>query len=79
MLGADQRPGFHFSNIKERREHRFPFSLLLPLLGNKISGFVVLFFLKQNTSLYDVKAVLQEGASQKIKRGLEAAKTKSGA
>lgn len=75
MLGADQRPGFHFSNIKERREHRFPFSLLLPLLGK----FVVLFFLKQNTSLYDVKAVLQEGASQKIKRGLEAAKTKSGA
>lgn len=79
MLGADQRPGFHFSNIKERRKHSFPFSLLLPLLGNKISGFVVLFFLKQNTSLYDVKAVLQAGPSQKTERELEAAKNKSGA
>lgn len=79
MLGADQRLSFHFSNIKERREHSFPFSLLLPLLGNKINGFVVLFFLKQTTSLYDVKAVLQAGPSQKTKRGLEAAKNKSGA
>lgn len=67
MLGADQRLEFHFCNLK--RECSFPFPLLLLLVGNKVNGFVVLFFLNRNTSLYDVKAVLWAGPSQKPRSG----------
>lgn len=74
MLGAGQSFSFHFSNTEERREHSFPFSLLFSLLANKINGFLVVFFLKENRTLCDGRVVLQAGPNQKTKRELETAK-----
>lgn len=77
MLDTDQRLSFCFNKIKERKEHTFPFSLLLPFLGNKINEFFGLFLLKQSISLNTVKKVLQAGPSQKSKRRLDVAKKKT--
>lgn len=74
MLGANQSSSFRFSNTKERREQSFPFSFLFSLLANKINGFLVVFFLKENRTLCDGKAVLQARPNQKTKRELETAK-----
>lgn len=74
LLGADQSSSFHFSNTKERREQNFPFSVLFYLLANKINVFLIVFFLKENRTLCDGKAVLQTGPNQKTKRELETAK-----
>lgn len=60
--------------LKKGENTVFLFPYFFSLLANKINGFLVVFFLKENRTLCDGKAVLQAGPNQKTKRELETAK-----